>query len=264
LVEAEKYCIIALDMHKKLAGHDDSYYMAPLTMLTHGTTFTLTRKLSDCLAPLKAGYKSGFTSGNIQQAMLCSGPIGWVSFHSGQQLKIVAKTLDKLKTSISDFQALRSIRMNRIYRSAVDYCLGVSRSPRFSLQIDPNSDSVLIEQTKFIQLVVACFFCDYEMSWQISTTLNQFGRTFAGTCWPYICEFYMGMAAIFMLNLQKCSQFIRAAKRALNELQKGQKKAPVNLSHQYYLLKAEYCVFRRKWRSAEKFFCPCRQACSEE
>lgn len=63
LVEAEKYCIIALDMHKKLAGHDDSYYMAPLTMLTHGTTFTLTRKLSDCLAPLKAGYKSGFTSG---------------------------------------------------------------------------------------------------------------------------------------------------------------------------------------------------------
>jgi hypothetical protein len=40
----------------------------------------------------------------------------------------------------------------------------------------------------------------------------------------------------------------------MNHLRKGKKKSPLNLSHQSYMLEAEYAVFRRKYDKAEKFY----------
>ena len=44
------------------------------------------------------------------------------------------------------------------------------------------------------------------------------------------------------------------AKSCLNHLRKGKKKSPLNLSHQSYMLEAEYALSRRKYDAAEKFY----------
>lgn len=44
------------------------------------------------------------------------------------------------------------------------------------------------------------------------------------------------------------------AKTCLRHLREGKKKSPLNLSHQLYMLEAEYAVFKRNYTAAEKFY----------
>ena len=162
---------------------------------------------------------------------------------------------------MGEYNMTRGLRLNRIYRNAVEYCAGVSSANRFSLPIESDesvenkrSNLMLNEQSKFLQLVVACLFCDFERAWEMSQKLGQFGRVYNGAIWPYTCAFYRGMAAAQMLSVSRDKHFVQTTKSCLKQLRKGRKKLPTNLSHQSYLLEAEYAVYRKKYVSAEKFF----------
>jgi len=179
---------------------------------------------------------------------------------------------------MAEYNMTSALQGTRNYQNAVDYCLGVSRASRLYVPTDPNECSIsckrnnpsstddcslscnkhnLIynEQAKFIQLVVACIFCDHELAWAMSEKLRQFGTTFAGTIWPYICAFYRGMAATSMLHISSGREYVGTVKSCLKELRKGRKKSVSNISHQLYLLEAEYAAFsRKKYVSAEKFY----------
>jgi len=113
----------------------------------------------------------------------------------------------------------------------------------------------LDEQAKLIQLTVSCIFCDYELAWTMSEKLGLFGSAFAGTTWPYTCAFYRGMAAISLSMLHRSSsrEYVRTAKSCLKQLRKGHKKSGKNITHQLYLLKAEYAACK-KFGSPEKFY----------
>ena len=62
LSEAEKYLNIALVLQEESKLMSDEN-LAHLTFLTHGLTFTMTKKLPECLAPLRIGYDAGLRTG---------------------------------------------------------------------------------------------------------------------------------------------------------------------------------------------------------
>mmetsp|Transcript_36638 Transcript_36638/g.77303 ORF Transcript_36638/g.77303 Transcript_36638/m.77303 type:complete len:1032 (-) Transcript_36638:196-3291(-) len=252
LTETAKYGEIAFALQKELKCDVSAH----VTLLTYGITFTRTKKLSDCIKPLQSGYESGVKTGELTHAMSCAAVLGWCSFFSGQQLRKVASTLKKLRTTILEYNMTTNLRGNRNYQKAVDYCLGVSKSASFCLSTDPDEHSNVwvIEQAKFIQLAVACIFGDHQYAWAMSEKLQKFGATSAGTIWPYICAFYRGMAAASMLQLSRGREYVRTVKVCLKILRKGQHKSVCNILHQLYLLEAEYAAFRRKHSSAEKFY----------
>mmetsp|Transcript_25283 Transcript_25283/g.60782 ORF Transcript_25283/g.60782 Transcript_25283/m.60782 type:complete len:1028 (+) Transcript_25283:177-3260(+) len=259
LSEAEKYGEIALDLEAAINGNCSSQ----VTFLTFGSTFTKMKKLSDCLKPLRAGFDSGVKDGDITNAMSCAAVAGWVSFYSGQRLSKVATLLAQLRGSMLSFGMILAIRGNRNYINAVEYCRSNSGAPRFSVPIDPDPDDnigckkrniILNEQAKFLQLFVACIFCDYELAWSTSEKLYQFQRIFAGTIWPYICQFYRGMAALSFFPISKCRKAIGTANLCLKELKKGRRQSKINLSHHACLLEAELAVLKKNYKSAEKCY----------
>ncbi|KAL7541321.1 hypothetical protein ACHAXR_010809 [Thalassiosira sp. AJA248-18] len=258
LTESAKYGEIALTLQDKLMCKEN---MANVTFLTYGTTFTRTKKLSDLLKPLRAGYDSGIKTGQFAHATSCASVIYQISFFSGQRLVKVATTLDKLRTTMSEYNLTKSLKMNRLYRNAVDYCLGVKGGSGFlAVDSDDSIKSAHIIQNqvaKLLQLVVACIFCDHEHAWSMSenSDLRQMGPTFGGTIWPDVCAFYRGLAAMSMLRMSKSRPFIGTAKSCLKQLRKARKKRKEShISHQSYLLEAEYAAFRKNNASAEKFY----------
>jgi len=173
----------------------------------------------------------------------------------------VAITLDKLRSSMSEYNVTRAIRGNRNYRNAVDFCLGVSDASRFFMPTDSDdslgckrTNLITHEQSKFMQLIGACLFCEYSIAWKISQTLHQFSKVFGGSIWPSIALFYRGMAATSILHSSKSRQYIRAAKSCLKKIRKGFNKSRHNLSHQLNLLEAEYAAFRKKDTTAERHY----------
>ena len=60
LTEAAKYGEIALTLQFNFGCIET---MANVTLLTYGSIFTGTKKLSDCLKPLRVGYDSGVKTG---------------------------------------------------------------------------------------------------------------------------------------------------------------------------------------------------------
>lgn len=55
-----------------------------------------------------------------------------------------------------------------------------------------------------------------------------------------------------MLQSSSDQQMVKIAKECRKHLRKGKKKSPINLSHQAYMLDAEYAAFKGKHKAAEK------------
>eukprot|EP00581_Thalassiosira_minuscula_P032876 CAMPEP_0183766824 /NCGR_PEP_ID=MMETSP0739-20130205/11806_1 /TAXON_ID=385413 /ORGANISM="Thalassiosira miniscula, Strain CCMP1093" /LENGTH=633 /DNA_ID=CAMNT_0026005661 /DNA_START=1 /DNA_END=1899 /DNA_ORIENTATION=+ len=264
LTETAKYGEIALALQKELKCDVSAH----VTLLTYGITFTLTKKLSDCITPIRSGYESGVKTGQLSHAMSCATVINWASFFSGQKLSKLSSNLKKLRTSMLEYANASVLKGNRHYQNTVDYCLGVSKSSSFFLRTDSDERNVNckndklssrvnlihIEEAKFLQLVVACIFGDHQYAWAMSEKLQQFGLVFAGTVWPYMCAFYRGIAATSMLQMSRGRKYLVTVKLCLKVLRKGRKKSVCNILHQLYLLEAEYAAFKKKYASAEKFY----------
>ena len=188
--------------------------------------------------------------------------LGMVSFFSGQSLKKVTITLEKSRTSLVEYNMTRGMRINRLYRNTVDHCSGASTGVSFRLPFDSlveckkseESDTIMNDTSKLLQLAVACIFCDDEYAWTMADECRKFGANRVTFMWPFVCAFYRGMAAMTMLHTTKNKQFVRTAKSCLKQLRKGCKQSGTNILHQLYLLEAEYASFRKKHVSAEKFY----------
>jgi hypothetical protein len=249
LAECAKYGEMALVLQEKLNANKE--HMASVTLFTYGTFFNRTKRIADCRKHLKAGYDMGVKTGDMVHALACSTCVALCSFHSGQRLSHVAATLDMLRTSMLEHSWKRTIKGNRNYKQAVDYCRGQSRV--FALEYS-DFNLPMNEVSKLFQLVVACIFWEPDVAWEISADLHEFDAAMKGTVWPGVCAFYRGVSASSFFRVSRSRECIGLIKSCLKKLKKAQKKAPVNLTHQLHFLKAEFALCRHKYSVARKYY----------
>lgn len=196
------------------------------------------------------------STGDVVQAMLCAEVHGWVSLISGKPLRKVLRSMVESSLSMKEYNTASSLRATRFHQQAVGSLLG---DPAHIHGTDGCHDveekSLLFDgQANFDEMVVSVFLENHELAWKLAEKLHNFGKIFEGSIWPYVCSFYRGMSAFAMLHLSRNRHIRKTAKLCMNHLRKGKKKSPLNLSHQSYMLEAEYAVFRRKYDKAEKFY----------
>lgn len=223
----------------------------------HAGSFLFIKKFSDCLEALRSGWDSGLTQGDVVQAMVCAEMHGWVSLISGKSLQLVSRSMMKSCSVMKEYNTVVSMRATEFHQKAIAILLGnpTCTNEKDDCHITDENDVILDGKAKFNEMVVLVFLAKYELAWKIAEKLHNFGKIFKGSIMPYICSFYRGMSAFAMLHLHKNNRQIRVtAKACLNHLRKGRKKSPLNLSHQTYILEAEYAIFRRKYNTAENFY----------
>jgi len=224
-----------------------------VTSFNHAGSFLFIKKFSDCLEALRSGWDSGLAQGDVVQAMICAEMHGWVSLISGKSLQRVSRSMVKSCSVMKEYNTMVSMRATEFHQQAVAILLGNPACINKKDNTEQN-DLILDGKAKFNEMVVSVFLTNHDLAWKIAEKLDNFGTIFKGSIMPYICSFYRGMSAFAMLHLNKNWQIRKTAKACLNHLRKGKKKSPLNLSHQTYMLEAEYAVFRRKYNAAEKFY----------
>lgn len=188
--------------------------------------------------------------------MICAELHAWVSLISGKPLLKVARSMVESSSSMKEYNTTASLHAIGFHQQATGTLLG---DPAYTHRNGGCHDTeentlVLDGQAKFNGMLVSVFLDDYELAWKLSEKLHNFDKIFGGSIMPYICSFYRGMSAFAMLRLSRNRQMRTTAKLCLNHLRKGKKKSPLNLSHQSYLLEAEYAVLSRNYNAAEKFY----------
>ena len=90
---------------------------------------------------------------------------------------------------MSEYNMKRGLQNNRVYRNAVHVFLDTSSAVRFFKPADTEEEDLVmvVEQTKFIQLVAACIFSEDILARNLSEKLKGFGPLLEGLVWPYLC-----------------------------------------------------------------------------
>ena len=180
LSEAEKYANYALAIQDKLQCKESLSNVAFLTT----NVFTMTKKLNDCIRPFREGFDAGIKHGDTIHAGSCAASVCTFSFHTGIPLAKYSRTLHALKTTLLDFNMIRALKGNQVYQKAVDYCQGApgATSIVFSDAEDDIKTNVLMyEQSKLLELVVACIFCEHDLAWHINLSFSEYEKGYAGT-----------------------------------------------------------------------------------
>ena len=154
----------------------------------------------------------------------------------------------------------RSMRAIETISAVVNNLLGKGSS-QSCLPIDVadgpdivGASRVLISTGVILQLVNSYLLGDIEGAMRMTTKLNDAPDILAGTILPYLSEFYRGMSSLTLLHIQRSQQGMAQLKTSLKRCRAGRKKSPQNLSHQAYLLEAEYNYLLMKYSASEKLY----------
>ena len=181
LSEAEKYANYALAIQDKLQCEESLSNVAFLTT----NVFTMTKKLDVCIRPFRNGFDSGIKHGDMIHAGACAASVCTLSFHTGIPLTKYSRTLNAFRSTMLDFNMVRALKGNQVYRKAVDYCQGAPGATRivFSDEEDDGlkTNVLMYEQSKLLELVVACIFCEHDLAWHINLSFSEYEKAYAGS-----------------------------------------------------------------------------------
>jgi len=267
ITEAAKYSEIATTLQQRL-GYKET--IANVTMLTYGIVFPFTKPLSDCLKPLPDACMAGLEYGDVMHGLRCLSCYAWITYHSaGQPLPQFVNTIHRFSKYSIEYNSTSTLLALKVFVQVCANFMGsTGASPNPANLVGDHFDldavsseslckthMLLLEQTQLMQIILGYFFGDYEKAWIASENLRATGATsFAGLMFPHFLAFYRGLTALAQWDILRSRNFMKVAKSCLNELKIGQKNSPINLSHSYYLLKAEYSVAKKKHGLAERFF----------
>ncbi len=266
ITEAAKYSEMACSLQERL-GYKET--IANVTMLTYGIVFPFTKPLSACAKPLPDACLAGLEYGDVMHGLRCASVYAWISFHSaGQSLSQFVNSIERLSKYSIEYNSTSTLLALKVFLQVCKNFMGTAgaspnpaylRGEHFDLETVSGTPCkthmLLLEQSELMQLILGYYFGNYETAWIASESLRNTGATsFKGLMFPYFLAFYRGLTALAQWDILKSCNFMKVAKTCLNEMKIGQKNSPLNLSHSYYLLKAEYSIAMKKYSLAEKFF----------
>ena len=181
-------------------------------------------------------------------------------FLSGQNLRLLASILRKQYSEMKQNNLTRSMRAIETIAAAVNNLLGKGSSQSclpIAVGDGPEivgTSRVLISIGSILQLVNSYLLGDIEGAMRMTTKLNDAPDILAGTILPYFSEFYRGMSSLTLLHIQRSQIGMAQLKTSLKRCKIGRNKSPQNLSHQAYLLEAEYNFLLKKYSASEKLY----------
>ncbi|KAL7520344.1 hypothetical protein ACHAWX_005068 [Stephanocyclus meneghinianus] len=261
--EAAKYGQIALRLQDVLECTDTRAQRAQVAALFYGMINTYSSNLSDCIKPLFDGHICGLQSGDVRHAMVCAQAIGTLSFHSGQELTLVAATLEKFGLLMKDYNTTTLFGVNQIYEQAVANLTGRLTSPRergtpkgsaFNKHDTCSKTPLENEHALTMQVMIAYLLDDYDLAWRTSENLHKSQRP--ASLMFYVAAFFEGMTALAFAPIKgsRKTNVMKAIKSSRKSVEKISKKSPINFDHFRHLIEAEYATFLKQFASAERSF----------
>lgn len=210
--------------------------------------------VKETLPILRAGYESGLETGDLEFAAYCALYQSYHSYFMGQELAGLAQEMASYSNALVQIRQEAALHWHDIARQAVLNLLGCCKNPCYLLGEVYNEEQMLslhreanerlaLHNLYLHKLILCYLFGEFQEAVKNAILAEEFLDGVTATLPVVIFHFYDALAHLAVYS--ECSdseqESIRTRVAAHQEkLKKWAQHAPMNFSHKYYLVEAEW------------------------
>jgi hypothetical protein len=221
-------------------------------MQTYNYIFPWTSHVRTCLKPLLTGYEVGMKEGDLENAFFSAYLYMKLAVCSGRPLSLVlSDTLDftaQMKIYSQETIYQMSLPLWQFVLKMMDESSPTGRPilsgenmvfDEMMKHLLETNHAYLQDVTRFNQLLLAFYFADYELAWEMVEATKDFEKTNIAHVTVWIRVFFVGMTAFTFAKSTQKRVWEKRGKQSIARLRKWLDGGNVNCAHLLDLLLAE-------------------------